>query len=509
MSEQQGLLAIPDDAKQVLTRLDQMCSTVHGYVFDTQRAIAPVERLYYSAMISAELDKLLKHPVILKTLMSLKNEQDGFLTDERYDGSNQYSADDVVRCAKHAIKKGLRRLDGGTWMIFKRRCYITKEGLMDLCSEQVQNLVLIPGVPTIKVDTASSKAAGFCDMTATYTFRGQNMVIERKGPTTIAVPVALDKYGSPSIGPDAVIGKAKRRMLATILETISSCDWSGVSADMDDTGEEVIQTARATVVDSRPATPHVRQEAPAPRPAQTNLDDLKRELGSVKAAEDRDSELRAAEEKGRAASVPPPVEEPKKEEPKAEEKPAPKKRSSAQKPPVAGNVTQPAPTNAATPPTAAAAPTTPPAAEPAPAAQASDSAPPAEQAQPEAPVVDEHGILLPQFRRANGVTAKHAQLEVMELTGTINKVFKPAATVTTPKSGLYQVLLASGETLVTSDVASAQFASNIRKQQAEGQISPIKALCVLDKEIADKSNDQKCFVLVALEIPESQQGDVL
>lgn len=137
----------------------------------------------------------------------------GFLTDK--DKAGGYPESVLAECLTEAVLRGVSWV-GNEFNIISGRCYITKDGYQHLVREidGLTDLVLIPGVPK------GSEGGAVVPYKATWKLHGKPMTLERQ------IPVRLNN----GMGADGAIGKATRKMLASIYFTCTGSEQSASDA---------------------------------------------------------------------------------------------------------------------------------------------------------------------------------------------------------------------------------------------------------------------------------------
>jgi hypothetical protein len=128
----------------------------------------------------------------------------GFRTDKDRDGG--YPADVVAECATEALLRGLR-LTGNEWNIIGGRCYVAQAGCARLLAELpgLTDLEHAPGVPALK------DGGALVEYTLRWKLDGRPMSLTR------VIPVRVNS----GQGVDAIVGKAKRKILAAAYERVT------------------------------------------------------------------------------------------------------------------------------------------------------------------------------------------------------------------------------------------------------------------------------------------------
>lgn len=163
----------------------------------------------------AEMKRLITKE-IMESIVPLQNTSLGFRTDNK-DG---YSPAVVRDCFIEACLRGLNPV-GNEFNIISGRCYITKEGFTRLLREMpgLTDLRLSFGVPKIMGDKGAVVTSA-----ATWKFNGVADSIEREIPVKI----------NAGMGSDAILGKAERKLRASIYSQITGSTPSDGEADDSD-----------------------------------------------------------------------------------------------------------------------------------------------------------------------------------------------------------------------------------------------------------------------------------
>lgn len=150
----------------------------------------------------------------VQQVMPLQGSALGFKTDK--DSQGGYGPDAVAECATEALLRGLR-LTGNEWNIIGGRCYVAQAGCARLVAELpgVTDLELSPGIPLLR------DGGAIVEYAAAWKLDGKPMSLSRK------IPVRVNN----GMGADAILGKAKRKMLAAIYERLTGSVLSEGEAD--------------------------------------------------------------------------------------------------------------------------------------------------------------------------------------------------------------------------------------------------------------------------------------
>jgi hypothetical protein len=183
--------------------------------------MSTLQRTLTLAQGMQELRELIDGPV-LDRFKSLTDSPLGFLTDHA--GKAPYS-DIIIRdCVIEAMLRGAQPI-GNEFNIIAGRCYLTKQfyerAVRDW--EGLSELRLVEGVPYLQTNGA------LVAMTANWKLHGRTDSIEcvktENADARIAVRV------NAGMGTDAILGKAKRKLLARVYARISGSTWAESDAE--------------------------------------------------------------------------------------------------------------------------------------------------------------------------------------------------------------------------------------------------------------------------------------
>lgn len=163
---------------------------------------------------------------VLERMKGLADTPLGFLTD-RKDGGKPPYPDDVIRdCVIEAMLRGAEPV-GNEFNIIAGRCYLTKQ-FFERALHKVPGfteLRLVEGVPTV----AQNVGGALVPYRASWRMNGveDDLVCDltEHGDSRIAVRV------NAQMGVDAILGKAKRKMLARIYARVTGSEWVEEEAD--------------------------------------------------------------------------------------------------------------------------------------------------------------------------------------------------------------------------------------------------------------------------------------
>ena len=205
---------------QALQTIDT--SAIEAIVASTNhQAIAALPALQQAVALAsgiAALKRLITKEVNEALFVPLAGSKLGFLTDK--DKTGGYDGPTIRECIIEGLLYGLRPI-GNEINIISGQMYPAKNGLQRLVSEYpgLTNLELIPGVPFVKDDRA------VVPYLATWLLDGERMAIECKFDEATKLDTRIPVTVNRGMGPDAVLGKAERKMLAKILRRVSGSKW--------------------------------------------------------------------------------------------------------------------------------------------------------------------------------------------------------------------------------------------------------------------------------------------
>lgn len=241
-----------DEAEKAIEEVSKKCAP---------SALVAMNALRKSVMLSKGirlLEKALTHQLMDAYIMPLQGSPLGYLTDRQNakSGPTSYSEEEVKAVMTEAIIRGLQFV-GNEINIIGGKCYAAKAGVKRLCEEWpgVSCLTLTPGVPEMAPNNTAliaMRAKWLQNGTAQEYYRGKTATDD----TRIAVRV------NAGMGPDAIIGKAERKMYAAILGLLSNG-----AVQMPD--GDAIEAQGVPVVDAPPVVPpeqEGRRTRVGPRP---------------------------------------------------------------------------------------------------------------------------------------------------------------------------------------------------------------------------------------------------
>jgi hypothetical protein len=181
---------------------------------------------------------------ILDRVKGLANTPLGFLTD-RSDPTKATYPDDTVRdCVIEAMLRGAQPI-GNEFNIIASRCYLTKQ-YFERAVRQFPGLTelrVTEGVP----QTAQNQGGALVACSASWKLGGVRDEIKCADgdiDTRIAVRV------NAGMGVDAILGKAKRKLLARVFARITGSDWVDPDAEPAEELADVVESAQAAASES-------------------------------------------------------------------------------------------------------------------------------------------------------------------------------------------------------------------------------------------------------------------
>lgn len=167
--------------------------------------LAGFERAYMLSSAIVELNELLT-PQYMKPIMALQGNKLGFKTD--LDDKDGYPEPIVKRCLIEAVLTGLQPV-GNQFNIISGHMYPTKEGCGYLLETMpgLTNVKDVPQLPRIGQLTAEGAGSAAIKMNLSWTYNGVDEKEE------LDIPIRVNKR----MGTDAIIGKARRKAYAWLL----------------------------------------------------------------------------------------------------------------------------------------------------------------------------------------------------------------------------------------------------------------------------------------------------
>jgi len=203
-------------SSSVVSTVDRMESIWKESQAEIHKNVANPFRL---AIVKAKAISLLEAALegeVMELIMSLQGHETGFKTDATYD------VDTVRRCAVHALLTGVQ-LTGNQFNIIAGNTYIAQKG----CKFIIDNY---PGLSDFRVRFAQpsfndNKSLAAVSAFAKWKINGNEDSIEfdmvevpgRDKPVDMRLAIRVNK----GQGPDAILGKAKRKLFQAVVEQIT------------------------------------------------------------------------------------------------------------------------------------------------------------------------------------------------------------------------------------------------------------------------------------------------
>lgn len=181
-------------------------SIAKEYGLQSLSSLAPMAQTFKMAEGIARLKEAIT-PDLMRSVMALQNTGLGFLTDKQQGG---YDGETVKSVMIEATIRGLRMV-GNETNIIAGKFYATKNGLLRLILdwEGLTEFELQQGVPR----TEGTKCV--VDCIASWRLDVAPMQLEKRGKE--AIPIRVNS----GMGDDAVLGKAKRKMYALVIDKLT------------------------------------------------------------------------------------------------------------------------------------------------------------------------------------------------------------------------------------------------------------------------------------------------
>lgn len=234
--------------------------------------VPPARRMFVLAKAMNDLDEALT-PEVMRPIMSLMGSRVGYLTDrdKPKDGKPQkpYDEVEVKEVVKEAILCGAYMTNNEV-NIIAGAMYTTKNHFIRKVREIPGLTDLVVGVGTPHVLNGETKVK----CTAKWNLHGkeQSIGLDEKMPCIFTIKV--NSY----MGPDAVVGKATRKLYKKIYETATGSEISipdGDIADMaKDTDARVVDQGQVNLDDITPGDPSEHSAVDEPQPSPEEGDTL-------------------------------------------------------------------------------------------------------------------------------------------------------------------------------------------------------------------------------------------
>lgn len=170
-----------------------------------------------------QMRKLISGP-ILEQITALAGSQLGFLTDRDRSDKPPYPPEVLRDAAIEALLQG-SRLIGNEFNVISGKAYLAKNYYRRMLAETVTDLSITEGVPEIRGGTA------LVPMTAAFTFEGKRHTLSylRRDDLDQRIQVRINS----GMGPDAVSGKAFKKLATRIYEHCTRTRWMSERVDIE------------------------------------------------------------------------------------------------------------------------------------------------------------------------------------------------------------------------------------------------------------------------------------
>lgn len=229
---------------------DEITRAVDECSLATVEGLPAIKRAIVLAAGIQALRTALSDDVVQKLIMPLQSTSLGFRTDK--DDKGGYPIAVVRDCAIEALLRGFQ-IVGNEMNIIAGRPYYTKEAFERRVPDVpgVSELELFPGVPQMK------DGGALVPYRATWKLQGVRMEIVRdvvkRGDDGIVSDERIPVRVNSGMGADAILGKAKRKILAQVFDRITGSRFSESDADAIETTGETVRERRATPAPAPPS----------------------------------------------------------------------------------------------------------------------------------------------------------------------------------------------------------------------------------------------------------------
>lgn len=219
---------------QIIEQAVAQCSIEHI------KGLPAMQKAIKLAQGVREMRSLLKPDVVENFFIPLQNTTLGFLTDKPEGG---YGGGIVRDCVIETLIRGFQ-IVGNEMNIISGRAYFTREGFERRVRE-FPKLTNIRHHPMIHAMAADGKTA-LVPYRITYKLDGKEVTFEKIEEERLQVRV------NAGMGPDAIMGKARRKALAALFDLLSGTDLATADGDVGDTvltTAEPAQSKQATALE--------------------------------------------------------------------------------------------------------------------------------------------------------------------------------------------------------------------------------------------------------------------
>lgn len=196
---------------------DEITKALETCTIEKIESLPAMKQAIVMAQGMAAIRRALTDPIVEALLMPLQGSPLGFRTDK--DSGQGYSIGIVRDCAIEAMVKGFRVV-GNEFNIISGRAYFTREGFERRVAEWpgLSALELMPGVPH------TMQGGALVEYRARWLLNGKSMDLVRgltKDTDGVVTDTRIPVRVNNGMGADAVLGKARRKMLAHIYDRLT------------------------------------------------------------------------------------------------------------------------------------------------------------------------------------------------------------------------------------------------------------------------------------------------
>lgn len=237
---------VPQSQYNEIVALDDYCKAATAHL---QQCFDDGNHMLHALLMGNVVNRIsaLLTDNVMKDVMTLQDKKAGFATDKKDKGG--YSVAEVRSVLVMALVRGLR-IVGNEFNIIAGNLYVTKEGFERL-------VTTYPGVSRLEIEMgapAMTQSGALCACSATWVYHGRPMSIECL--QTPAIDCRIPIRVNAAMGVDAILGKAKRKLLARIYERITGANMEAEVEDL---------TPPTVVEDAKPIALGVEASKPVER----------------------------------------------------------------------------------------------------------------------------------------------------------------------------------------------------------------------------------------------------
>lgn len=201
-------------AEQFYDSMAEIQDIANGLMVTDEQTDSLINSIKMAAAVK-QVGQLITPPMV-DMVMALQGSSLGFLTDK--DSSGGYSPEVVHRCLVEATLYGIRWA-GNEFNIISGKLYVAKNGCRRLVQEYpgLTDLEVNPSLPVMKGESA------YVHYECKWKLKNQEQTMSRD------IPIRVNK----GMGPDAVLGKADRKIHYAIYQRISGSRLSLPEGEID------------------------------------------------------------------------------------------------------------------------------------------------------------------------------------------------------------------------------------------------------------------------------------